>query len=82
MVAQAAVVRARSCTPSAQQLTHACMLAWPRMGAFPVLLGCRKHSFAGGAAGGVAVVLLHPFDVIKTRLQGRGGACLRAPCTD
>lgn len=31
----------------------------------------RKHSFAGGVAGSVAVVALHPFDVIKTRLQGR-----------
>jgi hypothetical protein len=52
--------------------SHACMHghAWA-----PVLLGCRKHSFAGGAAGGVAVVLLHPFDVIKTRLQGRVPAC-------
>ena len=30
----------------------------------------RKHSIAGGVAGSVAVLLLHPFDVIKTRLQG------------
>eukprot|EP00955_Chlamydomonas_euryale_P108950 365894-Chlamydomonas_euryale.AAC.1 len=32
----------------------------------------RKHSFAGGVAGGTAVLALHPFDVIKTRLQGAG----------
>ena len=30
----------------------------------------RKHSVAGGIAGSMSVLLLHPFDVVKTRLQG------------
>lgn len=37
------------------------------------LLGCyfsRTHSVAGGVAGSAAVLFLHPFDVVKTRLQG------------
>ena len=29
-----------------------------------------NHMIAGGVAGSCAVLLLHPFDVIKTRLQG------------
>lgn len=29
-----------------------------------------NHMIAGGLAGSTAVLFLHPFDVIKTRLQG------------
>jgi hypothetical protein len=29
-----------------------------------------NHMMSGGVAGSFAVLLLHPFDVIKTRLQG------------
>jgi hypothetical protein len=32
--------------------------------------GSWNHSIAGGLAGSAAVLFLHPFDVIKTRLQG------------
>lgn len=41
-------------------------------------LHCRQHMVAGGVAGSVAVLFLHPFDVIKTRLQG---VCDLGPCT-
>ncbi|KAG2441614.1 hypothetical protein HXX76_003234 [Chlamydomonas incerta] len=33
-----------------------------------------NHMIAGGTAGSVAVLFLHPFDVIKTRLQVQDGA--------
>ncbi|PNW71340.1 hypothetical protein CHLRE_16g650200v5 [Chlamydomonas reinhardtii] len=33
-----------------------------------------NHMIAGGSAGSVAVLFLHPFDVIKTRLQVQDGA--------
>jgi hypothetical protein len=35
-----------------------------------LLLFYRSHLVAGGVAGCSAVLLLHPFDVVKTRLQG------------
>jgi hypothetical protein len=34
---------------------------------------CRHHLVAGGSAGTAAVLILHPFDVVKTRLQGGSG---------
>lgn len=37
-----------------------------------------QHLVAGGVAGSSAVLLLHPFDVVKTRLQVRAwGQALR-----
>jgi len=39
----------------------------------------RSHAVAGSTAGSITVLLLHPFDVIKTRLQGPERH--RAPCT-
>lgn len=38
-----------------------------------------NHMIAGGLAGSTAVLFLHPFDVIKTRLQVQDGASLFAP---
>ncbi|GIL48205.1 hypothetical protein Vafri_4889 [Volvox africanus] len=38
-----------------------------------------NNMLAGGLAGSVAVLFLHPFDVIKTRLQVQDGASLAVP---
>ncbi|GLC40043.1 hypothetical protein PLESTB_001517000 [Pleodorina starrii] len=38
-----------------------------------------NNMIAGGMAGSVAVLFLHPFDVIKTRLQVQDGAALAVP---
>lgn len=38
-----------------------------------------NHMMAGGVAGSFAVLLLHPFDVIKTRLQVQDGAGVALP---
>ncbi|KAG2499591.1 hypothetical protein HYH03_002532 [Edaphochlamys debaryana] len=38
-----------------------------------------NNMIAGGMAGSVAVLFLHPFDVIKTRLQVQDGATLALP---
>jgi len=37
---------------------------------FTVCYQHRHHSLSGGVAGSVSVFFLHPFDVLKTRLQG------------
>ncbi|GAX80260.1 hypothetical protein CEUSTIGMA_g7698.t1 [Chlamydomonas eustigma] len=37
-----------------------------------------KHTVAGGVAGSVAVLTLHPFDVVKTRLQVQDGQQVNA----
>jgi hypothetical protein len=39
----------------------------------------RSHLVAGGVAGCSAVLLLHPFDVVKTRLQGEQAAAAAQP---
>lgn len=53
------------CPPSAAAAAAACDTA-----SHPAAPWCRKHALAGGTAGLAATLILHPLDVVKTRLQG------------